>query len=169
MVSFQISCIDCDWFVWQELCKAHGNSIQQNSRNLLPALKSLQKAITRIHQDLADTCSSNEYMLRYLCSASAKKWRCVVTCGHYSKCFWNIIRIWLLNCNVDGLSFNGSLAKTILLDVKSCCSSREAGRYPWSISSLSCLVCLLQTIHVSNFASLQKYLWHQFMPSLWVV
>lgn len=57
----------------QELCKAHGNSIQQNSRNLLPALKSLQKAITRIHQDLADTCSSNEYMLRYLCSASAKK------------------------------------------------------------------------------------------------
>ncbi|KAL9350642.1 hypothetical protein Peur_057897 [Populus x canadensis] len=53
----------------QELCKAHGNSIQQNSRNLLPALKSLQKAITRIHQDLADTCSSNEYMLRYLCSS----------------------------------------------------------------------------------------------------
>nr|XP_023881876.1 periodic tryptophan protein 2 [Quercus suber]POE73777.1 periodic tryptophan protein 2 [Quercus suber] len=57
----------------QELCKAHGNSIQQNSRNLLPALKSLQKAITRTHQDLADTCSSNEYMLRYLCSTSAKK------------------------------------------------------------------------------------------------
>ncbi|KAJ8755908.1 hypothetical protein K2173_024453 [Erythroxylum novogranatense] len=54
----------------QELCKVHGNSIQQNSRNLLPALKSLQKAITRIHQDLADTCSSNEYMLRYLCSST---------------------------------------------------------------------------------------------------
>ncbi|CAN1126420.1 Periodic tryptophan protein 2 [Linum perenne] len=52
----------------QELCKTHGNSIQQNSRNLLPALKSLQKAITRIHQDLADTCSANEYMLQYLCS-----------------------------------------------------------------------------------------------------
>lgn len=57
----------------QELCKAHGNSIQQNSRNLLPSLKSLQKAITRIHQDLADTCSSNEYMLRYLCSSGAKE------------------------------------------------------------------------------------------------
>ncbi|KAJ0008389.1 hypothetical protein Pint_30056 [Pistacia integerrima] len=57
----------------QELCKTHGNSIQQNSRNLLPSLKSLQKAITRIHQDLADTCSSNEYMLRYLCSVGAKK------------------------------------------------------------------------------------------------
>ncbi|XP_061344011.1 periodic tryptophan protein 2 isoform X2 [Gastrolobium bilobum] len=60
--------------IWcQELCKAHGNSIQQNSRNLLPSLKSLQKAITTIHQDLADTCSSNEYMLRYLCSSAAEK------------------------------------------------------------------------------------------------
>ncbi|KAG8379867.1 hypothetical protein BUALT_Bualt07G0134000 [Buddleja alternifolia] len=57
----------------QELCKAHGNSIQQNSRSLLPALKSLQKSITRLHQDLADTCSSNEYMLRYLCSTSNKR------------------------------------------------------------------------------------------------
>ncbi|KAK0596579.1 hypothetical protein LWI29_016985 [Acer saccharum] len=57
----------------QELCKSHGSSIQQNSRNLLPSLKSLQKVITRIHQDLADTCSSNEYMLRYLCSVGDKK------------------------------------------------------------------------------------------------
>lgn len=57
----------------QELCKTHGNTIQQNSRNLLPSLKSLQKSITRIHQDLADTCSSNEYMLQYLCSVGAKK------------------------------------------------------------------------------------------------
>ncbi|GAB4842053.1 U3 snoRNP protein [Ancistrocladus abbreviatus] len=55
----------------QEICKAHGSSIQQNSRNLLPAMKSLQKAITRLHQDLADMCSSNEYMLKYLCSATA--------------------------------------------------------------------------------------------------
>ncbi|KAI4317413.1 hypothetical protein L6164_025282 [Bauhinia variegata] len=57
----------------QEICKSHGNSIQQNSRNLLPSLKSLQKGITRIHQDLANTCSSNEYMLRYLCTSSAKQ------------------------------------------------------------------------------------------------
>lgn len=55
----------------QELCKTHGHSIQQNSRNMLPALKSLQKAITRLHQDLADTCSSNQYLLRYLCSTSS--------------------------------------------------------------------------------------------------
>ncbi|KAK1436824.1 hypothetical protein QVD17_02608 [Tagetes erecta] len=56
----------------QELSKCHGHSIQQNSRNLLPSLKSLQKAITRLHQDLGDTCSSNEYMLRYLCSTTSK-------------------------------------------------------------------------------------------------
>uniref|UniRef100_A0A0E0A1P8 Small-subunit processome Utp12 domain-containing protein n=1 Tax=Oryza glumipatula TaxID=40148 RepID=A0A0E0A1P8_9ORYZ len=56
----------------QELCKIHGNYIQQNSRALLPALKSLQKSITRIHQDLADTCSSNEYMLKYLCSSGTR-------------------------------------------------------------------------------------------------
>ncbi|GFY96992.1 periodic tryptophan protein 2 [Actinidia rufa] len=57
----------------QDLCKAHGLSIQQNSRNLLPALKSLQKSITRLHQDLAETCSSNEYLLRYLCSTGTKQ------------------------------------------------------------------------------------------------
>ncbi|KVH98016.1 G-protein beta WD-40 repeat-containing protein [Cynara cardunculus var. scolymus] len=55
-----------------ELSKCHGHSIQQNSRNLLPSLKSLQKAITRLHQDLGDTCASNEYLLRYLCSTSSK-------------------------------------------------------------------------------------------------
>ncbi|KAK4748254.1 hypothetical protein SAY87_014840 [Trapa incisa] len=55
----------------QEICRTHGHSIQQNSRTLLPALKSLQKAITGMHQDLADTCSSNEYTLRYLCSSTA--------------------------------------------------------------------------------------------------
>lgn len=57
----------------QELCKIHGHSIQQNSRRLLPALKSLEKALTRLHQDLADTCNSNEYLLGYLCSASDTK------------------------------------------------------------------------------------------------
>lgn len=61
-------------FLLQELCKAHGHSIQQNSRSLLPALRSLQKAITRLHQDLSDICSSNEYLLRYLCSSSTKIW-----------------------------------------------------------------------------------------------
>ncbi|KAF8406971.1 hypothetical protein HHK36_006092 [Tetracentron sinense] len=56
----------------QELCKAHGHSIQQSSTSLLPALRSLQKAITRIHEELADACSTNEYLLRYLCSTGTK-------------------------------------------------------------------------------------------------
>ncbi|KAM0938311.1 putative transcription factor WD40-like family [Dioscorea sansibarensis] len=56
----------------QDLCEAHGHSIQQNSRSLLPSLRSMQKAITRIHEDLSDICSSNEYMLQYLCSTSEK-------------------------------------------------------------------------------------------------
>eukprot|EP01018_Ginkgo_biloba_P039807 Gb_23048 [translate_table: standard] len=55
----------------QELCKAHGQTIQQHCKDLLPALRSLQKALTRLHQDLADTCSSNEYLLQYLCSPSS--------------------------------------------------------------------------------------------------
>ncbi|XP_039116001.1 periodic tryptophan protein 2-like [Dioscorea cayenensis subsp. rotundata] len=56
----------------QDLCEAHGHSIQQNSRSLLPSLRSMQKAITKIHEDLSDICSSNEYMLQYLCSTSEK-------------------------------------------------------------------------------------------------
>ncbi|KAJ6826880.1 periodic tryptophan protein 2-like protein [Iris pallida] len=56
----------------QELCKTHGHLIQQNCRSLLPALRSLQKAITNMHQDLTDICSSNEYLLHYLCSAATK-------------------------------------------------------------------------------------------------
>ncbi|KAL4194141.1 hypothetical protein AMTRI_Chr05g67220 [Amborella trichopoda] len=60
--------------VWcQELCKSHGHTIQQNYRNLLPSLRSLQKSMTRLHQDLAETCSSNEYLLRYLCANGTMK------------------------------------------------------------------------------------------------
>ncbi|KZV39552.1 periodic tryptophan protein 2 [Dorcoceras hygrometricum] len=57
----------------QELCKFHGTVLQQNSTNLRPALRTLQNAVTRLRKDLADTCSSNEYMLRYLCSTSNKR------------------------------------------------------------------------------------------------
>lgn len=56
----------------QELCKVHGNFIQQNSRSLLPTLRSLQKSITKLHQDLMETCSSNEHLLQYLCSTGTK-------------------------------------------------------------------------------------------------
>ncbi|MCL7029048.1 hypothetical protein MKW94_005878 [Papaver nudicaule] len=56
----------------QEFCKAHGHSIQENFRTLHPALRSLNKAITRAHQDLAETCSSNLYSLRYLTTTITK-------------------------------------------------------------------------------------------------
>ncbi|CAN4088911.1 unnamed protein product [Withania somnifera] len=57
----------------QELFKIHGHSIQQNSRKFAPALKSLDKAITRLHQDLADPCNINLHSLKNLCSASNRK------------------------------------------------------------------------------------------------
>ncbi|KAK7303555.1 hypothetical protein RJT34_14462 [Clitoria ternatea] len=58
------------WF--QGISKAHGISILQSSRNLGPSLKSLHKPMSG-QQHLVDTTSSNEYMLRYICSLSAKK------------------------------------------------------------------------------------------------
>ncbi|CAA7402795.1 unnamed protein product [Spirodela intermedia] len=54
----------------QELCKVHGDFIQKNSHSLFTALRYLHKSITKLHQDLSDMCSSNEYLLRYLCSTS---------------------------------------------------------------------------------------------------
>ncbi|XP_020581444.1 periodic tryptophan protein 2 homolog [Phalaenopsis equestris] len=56
----------------QELFKIHGSFIRQNFRSLLPALRSLQKSITKLHQDMMDVCSSNEYLLQYLCSTGSK-------------------------------------------------------------------------------------------------
>ena len=36
---------------------------------MAPALRSLQKALTRIHDDLSSMCESNLYTLDYLCTA----------------------------------------------------------------------------------------------------
>lgn len=48
----------------------HGAAIQgSGSGAALPALRSLQKALTRLHEDLAATCDANMYALEYLCSA----------------------------------------------------------------------------------------------------
>lgn len=108
-------------FVLQELCNAHGNSIQQNFRQLLPALKSLQKAITRTHRDLADTCSSNEYMLRYLCSASSGKWK-----SWQSTNFAKIFRVkdYCLHCNVlNQLAQFGTLLKKLENSYATICKS----------------------------------------------
>lgn len=53
----------------QDLCRAHGRTIQMRNREFLPALRALQKTITRLHEDLAGFCNSNQYLLQYLCSA----------------------------------------------------------------------------------------------------
>jgi hypothetical protein len=48
----------------------HGAAIQSSGvGGALPALRSLQKALTRLHEDLAATCEGNMYTLEYLCSA----------------------------------------------------------------------------------------------------
>lgn len=48
----------------------HGAAIQSSGVGCaLPALRSLQKALTRLHEDLAATCEGNMYTLEYLCSA----------------------------------------------------------------------------------------------------
>lgn len=51
----------------------HGAAIQASGAgagSALPALRSLQKALTRLHEDLAATCEGNMYALEYLCSAA---------------------------------------------------------------------------------------------------
>ncbi|KMZ72694.1 Periodic tryptophan protein 2 [Zostera marina] len=57
----------------QEICKHHGSFIQQNSRSLIASLRSLQNAITVLHQDLSDVCSSNQYYLKYVCNEDEEK------------------------------------------------------------------------------------------------
>ena len=47
----------CSWA--KALCVRHGAAIQAASGGALPALRALQKALARLHEDLAATCESN--------------------------------------------------------------------------------------------------------------
>lgn len=51
------------------LCTRHGAAVQAAAGAALPALRSLQKALTRLHEDLAATCERNLYELEYLATA----------------------------------------------------------------------------------------------------
>ncbi|PRW59321.1 periodic tryptophan 2-like protein [Chlorella sorokiniana] len=52
------------------ICVRHGAAIQAGgSAAALPALRSLQKALTRLHEDLAATCEANQYALEYITTA----------------------------------------------------------------------------------------------------
>ncbi|BBM99000.1 periodic tryptophan protein 2 [Marchantia polymorpha subsp. ruderalis] len=55
----------------QEICVAHGRAILAKNKQLLPLLRSLQKSLTRLHEDLSSVCSANQYLLQYVCSAPA--------------------------------------------------------------------------------------------------
>ncbi|KAL2653450.1 hypothetical protein R1flu_021578 [Riccia fluitans] len=55
----------------QEICMAHGRTILTKNKELLHLLRSLQKSLTRMHEDLASVCSTNQYLLQYVCSAPA--------------------------------------------------------------------------------------------------
>ena len=56
------------------LCVRHGAAIQSSGvGGALPALRALQKALTRLHEDLAATCEGNMYTLEYLCSAGKQQ------------------------------------------------------------------------------------------------
>lgn len=47
----------------------HGTAIHSGgSGGALPALRSLQKSLARLHEDLATTCEANLYSLQYLAS-----------------------------------------------------------------------------------------------------
>lgn len=51
------------------LCVRHGGAVQGGAGGALPALRALQKALTRLHEDLAETCEANLYSLQYLAAA----------------------------------------------------------------------------------------------------
>ncbi len=58
----------CSWA--KAICLRHGAAIQAGSgAAALPALRSLQKALTRLHEDLAATCEANQYALEYITTA----------------------------------------------------------------------------------------------------
>lgn len=58
----------CSWA--KAICLRHGAAIQTGgSAAALPALRSLQKALTRVHEDLAATCEANQYALEYITTA----------------------------------------------------------------------------------------------------
>eukprot|EP00245_Coleochaete_scutata_P013979 TRINITY_DN5828_c0_g3_i1.p1 TRINITY_DN5828_c0_g3~~TRINITY_DN5828_c0_g3_i1.p1 ORF type:complete len:245 (+),score=22.31 TRINITY_DN5828_c0_g3_i1:3-737(+) len=54
----------------QALFVEHSRGVQARSRQLMPQLRSLQKAMARIHDDLTNSASHNLYLLRYLTSLS---------------------------------------------------------------------------------------------------
>lgn len=53
----------------QEVVVIHGKTLEARQAQMLPALRGLQKSLISVHEDLSDLCSTNLYMLQYLCTA----------------------------------------------------------------------------------------------------
>ena len=46
---------------------------KEGSRHLLPAMRAIQKGVTRVHEDLTQSCGANTFLLQFLISAPLPK------------------------------------------------------------------------------------------------
>lgn len=53
----------------QEVVVIHGKTMEGRQAEMLPSLRTLQKSLITIHEDLSELCSSNLYMLQYISTA----------------------------------------------------------------------------------------------------
>ncbi|DBA78910.1 hypothetical protein WJX77_008158 [Trebouxia sp. C0004] len=54
----------------RDICIKHGRSLQnEKAAVIMPAIRSLQRVLSKTHEDLSAACDSNQYMLQYLCAA----------------------------------------------------------------------------------------------------
>lgn len=58
------------WLDWlQHICTAHGAVIQASLASMQTPLRSLQRIVAQLYDQLSSLCNSNVYSLQYLCQA----------------------------------------------------------------------------------------------------
>lgn len=61
------------WLDWlQTICTAHGVIIQGSAAAVQGPLRSLQRVVAHIYDQLSSLCNSNVYLLQFLCQAGQK-------------------------------------------------------------------------------------------------
>lgn len=61
------------WLDWlQSVCTTHGAAIQGSPAAMQGPLRSLQRNVAQIYEQLSSVCASNVYSLQYLCQAGQK-------------------------------------------------------------------------------------------------
>ncbi|KAA6423408.1 MAG: WD40 repeat [Trebouxia sp. A1-2] len=54
----------------RDICIKHGRSLQnEKAAVIMPVIRSLQRVLSKTHEDLSAACDSNQYTLQYLCAA----------------------------------------------------------------------------------------------------